>query len=78
MQSSKIGCQKWVIALYMMTTGLKGVSSMKLHRELGIRQSTAWHMMQRLREGFFGEAKGMQGPVEVDETYMGGKAAEYE
>ena len=46
---------------------------MKLHRELGIRQSTAWYMMQRLREGFFGEAKGMQGPVEVDETYMGGK-----
>lgn len=73
MQSSKIGCQKWVIALYMMTTGLKGVSSMKLHRELGVRQSTAWYMMQRLREGFFGNAGNMTGPVEVDETYMGGK-----
>ena len=57
----------------MMTTGLKGVSSMKLHRELGVRQSTAWYMMQRLREGFFGEATAMQGPVEADEVYVGGK-----
>ena len=46
---------------------------MKLHRELGIRQSTAWYMMQRLREGFFGDAGNMTGPVEVDEVYMGGK-----
>ena len=73
MQSTKIGCQKWVIALYMMTMGLKGVSSMKLHRELGIRQSTAWYMMQRLRKGFFGETTAMQGPVEADEAFVGGK-----
>ncbi len=52
MQSSKIGLQKWVIAIYMMTTGLKGTSSMKLYREVGIRQATAWFMMQRIREGF--------------------------
>ena len=73
MQSSKIGYQKWAIALYMMTTGLKGVSSMKLHRELGITQKTAWYLMQRIREGFFGRPTAMPGPVEVDETYMGGK-----
>ena len=75
MQSSKLGLQKWVIAIYMMTTGLKGTSSMKLHRELGIRQATAWHLMQRIREAFSegaAEAK-MTGPVEVDETYLGGK-----
>ena len=52
MQSSKIGYQKWVIAIYMMATNLKGTSSMKLHRDLGIRQATAWHMMQRIREAF--------------------------
>ena len=73
MQSSKLGYQKWAIAIYMMTTGLKGVSSMKLYRELGITQKTAWYLMQRIREGFFSGVAGMAGPVEVDETYMGGK-----
>ena len=74
MQSSKIGLQKWVIALYMMTAGLKGTSSMKLYREVGIRQGTAWFLMQRIREGFDqGAGLPFPGPVEVDETYIGGK-----
>ena len=74
MEASKIGLQKWAIALYMMTTGLKGTSSMKLYREVGIRQATAWFLMQRIREGFLaGVDLPFPGPVEVDETYIGGK-----
>ena len=73
MQSSKIGYQKWAIGIYMMATGLKGVSSMKLYRELGITQKTAWYLMQRIREGFLGGVADRAGPVEVDETFMGGK-----
>ena len=74
MQSSKLGLQKWVIALYMMTTGLKGTSSMKLYREVGIRQATAWFLFQRIREGFDqGQGMPFPGPVEVDETYIGGR-----
>lgn len=74
MQSSKVGFQKWAIALYMMTTGIKGTSSMKLYREIGIRQGTAWFLMQRIREGFIeGQGEPFPGPVEVDETYIGGK-----
>ena len=74
MQSSKVGFQKWAIALYMMTTGLKGTSSMKVYRELGIRQGTAWFLMQRIREGFVeGSGRPFPGPVEVDETYFGGR-----
>ena len=74
MQSSKLGLQKWAIAIYMMVTGIKGTSSMKIHRDLGIRQATAWHLMQRIREGFLeGTAGKMTGPVEVDEAYIGGK-----
>ena len=74
MQSSKLGYQKWVIAIYMMTTGIKGTSSMKIHRDLGISQSAAWHLMQRIREGFIrGVGHKMPGPVEVDETFIGGK-----
>ena len=74
MQSSKLGLQKWVIAIYLMATGIKGTSSMKIHRDLGIRQSTAWHLMQRIRQGFVdGAGLPMPGPIEVDETFMGGK-----
>ena len=36
MQSSKIGYRKWAIAIYLMTTGIKGTSSMKLHRDIGV------------------------------------------
>ena len=72
MESSKLGLQKWAIAIYLMTTSLKGVSSMKLHRDLGITQKSAWFMMQRIREGFLRNVgKPLPGPVEVDETYIG-------
>ena len=74
MQSSKLGLQKWAIAIYMMATNLKGVSSMRIHRDLGIDQRAAWHMMQRIREAFLaGDGLKMPGPVEVDETFMGGR-----
>ena len=74
MQSSRLPLRKWVVALYIMSTNLKGTSSMKLHRDLGIRQASAWYMAQRIREGWFDDddAK-LLGPVEVDETYIGGK-----
>ena len=73
MESSKLGLQQWAIAIYMATTSLKGVSSMKLHRELGITQKTAWYMMQRIRESFIIGDRKLRGAVEVDETYVGGK-----
>ncbi|MDE0678861.1 MAG: IS1595 family transposase, partial [Gammaproteobacteria bacterium] len=73
MQSSKIGLQKWLFAMYMMSTSLKGAASMKVYRELGITQKTAWFLTQRIREGFMKGTKSMVGPVEVDETYVGGK-----
>ena len=72
MQSSKLGYQKWAIAIYMVATSLKGVSSMKLHRDLKIRQPSAWHLAQRIRKGFVDGHK-LEGEVEVDETYIGGK-----
>ena len=73
MEGSNIGLQKWVIALYMVATSLKGVSSMKLHRELGITQKSAWFMLCRIREAFRTGDEILRGIVEVDETYIGGK-----
>lgn len=76
MEGSKLGYQVWIIATYLMTTSLKSVSSMKLYRDLKINQRSAWFLAHRLREALVarGESGGtFAGPVEVDETYMGGK-----
>jgi transposase-like protein len=75
MAGSPLPLLKWVYAIYLDTTSLKGVSSMKLHRDLGITQKTAWFMQQRIREAFArqGADDEFEGPVEVDETYVGGK-----
>ena len=73
MHSSKIGYQKWAIAFYLVTTSLKGVSSMKLHRDLGVTQKTAWHMVNRIRESYSKANAMFEGEVEVDESYFGGK-----
>ena len=72
---SKIALRKWVIAIYLCLTSLKGVSSMKLHRDIGVSQAAAWFMLHRIRQawGSNGGAR-FGGPVEVDESYFGGKA----
>ena len=73
MHSSKIGYRKWALAIYILTTGIKGTSSMKLHRDIGVTQKTAWHMAHRIRESWAKKAETFVGPVEVDETYVGGR-----
>ena len=73
MHRSKIGLQKWAIAIYLWSVSLKGVSSMRLHRDLKITQKSAYFMAQRLREAWTEGHGGMAGPVEVDETFIGGK-----
>ena len=74
MEGSHLPLRKWVYAIYLDVTTLKGVSSMKLHRDLGITQKSAWFMQQRIREAFAAESHvPMAGPVEADETFIGGK-----
>ena len=74
MQSSKLGYQTWALAIYLLNTGIKGTSSMKLHRDLGITQKSAWHLAHRIRETWADSQRTpFAGPVEVDETYIGGK-----
>ena len=73
MHRSHLSHREWAIGLYLFTANIKGVSSMRLHRELGIGQKAAWFMLHRLRTaGEAGEAA-FAGPVEADETFMGGK-----
>ena len=71
---SNIPMQKWAIAIYLCLTSLKSVSSMKLHRDIGVSQRTAWFMLHRIREAWQHESDDdFGGPVEVDETYFGGR-----
>ena len=52
MQGSKLPYRVWAVGIYLFTTNLKGISSMKLHRELGIGQKAAWFMLQQLHEAY--------------------------
>ena len=72
---SKIPLRKWIYAIYLELTSLKSISSMKLHRDIGVSQPAAWFMLQRIREAWPKSAanSSFSGPVEVDETYFGGK-----
>ena len=73
MHGSNIPLSKWGIAIYLYSTNLKGLSSMKLHRELGITQKTAWYMAHRIREAWDNPTDIFAGPVKLNETYIGGK-----
>ena len=73
MEGSKLKYRAWAVGIYLFTTNIKGISSMKLHRELGISQKAAWFMLHRLRKAFEAEAGPFTGPIEVDETFVGGK-----
>jgi transposase-like protein len=71
---SRLPLQKWLMAIYMMTTARKGIPSTQMARELGITQKSAWFLAQRIRETWLSQGGKDLGPtVEVDETYIGGK-----
>ena len=73
MEGSNLKYRVWAVGVYLFTTNIKGISSMKLHRELGIGQKAAWFMLHRLRKVFEAEVGPFAGLVEVDETFIGGK-----
>ena len=73
MHHSRLPLSTWGLAFYLLTTNLKGVSSMKLHRDLGVTQKTAWHLAHRIRETMSEPPAPFAGPVQMDETYIGGK-----
>ncbi|MDE0147044.1 MAG: IS1595 family transposase [Rhodospirillaceae bacterium] len=72
LERSRVPLRKWVFAIYLEMVSLKGVSSMRLHRDLKVTQKTAWFMLQRIREAWADEMAQFAGPVEADETYIGG------
>jgi transposase-like protein len=77
-EDSPIGLDKWLTAMWMLANCKNGVSSWEIHRAIGVTQKSAWFMLQRIRLALQGEKSGkLGGPgseVEVDETFIGGKA----
>jgi transposase-like protein len=77
-EDSPIGLEKWLPAMWLLVNCKNGISSWELHRALGVTQKSAWFMLQRLRLALQGEDGGKLGGeggiVEVDETFIGGKA----
>ena len=65
--------QKWFLAIHILTTSSKGVSSIQLKNQLKTTQKTAWFMLQRLRNCMINSFSILKGDVEIDETYIGGK-----
>jgi transposase-like protein len=77
-ENSTVPLSKWFMAIFILSTHRKGISSVQVARDIGVTQKSAWFMMQRVRHAFkmqsftYGKI-GATNPVEADETYIGGK-----
>jgi transposase-like protein len=76
MEDSPIGMDKWLTAMWLVASNRNGISSWELHRALGITQKTAWFLLHRVRLAMQDDLSGgmLGGEVEIDETFIGGKA----
>lgn len=73
-ENTKINLQTWFLAIYLITSHKKGISSVQLSIDLNVTQKTAWFMLHRIRNCYqIDETKQLFGEVEIDETYIGGK-----
>ncbi len=73
-ENTKVKLQKWFLAIWLVTSHKKGISSMQLAKDIHVTQKTAWFMLQRIRNcfGIYDDVE-LANEVEVDETYIGGK-----
>jgi len=75
-EDSHIGLHKWLLGIYLLCSSKKGMSAHQLHRSLGITYKSAWFMAHRIRYSMTQSPviDKLQGTIEADETYIGGKA----
>lgn len=73
-ENSKVSLRKWFMAIWLVTSHKKGISSIQLGKDIGVRQATSWFILQRIRACFGIENNNeLEGIVECDETFIGGK-----
>ena len=73
MENSRISLKKWLLAINLMTTARKGISSVQFAKELGVTQKTSWFLANRIRKACESGTGLLSGEVEIDETFLGGK-----
>jgi hypothetical protein len=75
-EDSPLGLDKWLCAMWLLVNCKNGISSYEVSRDLGVSQKSAWHMMHRIRLAMQDDLTGgkLAGEIEVDETFIGGKA----
>lgn len=72
-ENTKIPLTKWFLAMYILSNHSKGISSLQLASWLDVTQATAWFLNHRIREMLNDGEGQLEGTVEIDETYVGGK-----
>ena len=75
MEDSPLGLDKWLIAIWLIVNAKNGISSCEIARALGVTQKSAWFLLHRIRLVMQAGSFELSGEVEMDETYVGGKAA---
>lgn len=74
MEASNIGYRKWALAIHLLSSRPKGISNIQLGKDLGISQKWAWYLLHRITQAWEDDPEAFSvGPVEADETYVGGK-----
>jgi transposase-like protein len=73
-EDSPIALNKWLATIWMIANAKNGISSYEVHRAIGVTQKTAWFMLHRIRLAMQSGDSFMSGEIEVDETFIGGKA----
>jgi len=71
---TKADLQKWFLAISLILNAKKGISARQLARDIEVNKNTAWYMGMRIREAMLQDRELLNGIVEVDETYVGGKS----
>lgn len=73
MHNSPLPLRKWIVAIFLVGTSTKGLSSRQLAARIGISVKSAWHVLHRIRENFSDKWPMFEGTVEADESHIGGK-----
>src|SRR5476651_1358550 len=76
MEDSAVGLDKWLLAMWLIPNAKNGISSYELSRSIGVGQKAAWFMLHRIRLAMQNDNGGgkLAGEIEVDESFIGGKA----
>lgn len=72
-ENSKVPLTKWFLAIYLITSRKKGISSIQLAKDVDVTQKTAWYLLHKIRGAFVYNGEKFDGEVELDETFVGGK-----